>query len=277
MRLQTAQVAAEQERRRALPGPNVLELCSEADIVFMTLHGANGEDGRMQALLDLYGIRYTGPDYLSSALAMDKERTKQLFRIAGVPTPKGILVTVHSGIRTAAELGMQFPLVVKPCRGGSSVGVSIVYNDEEFREALRCSFALEPTALVEEYIRGREFSVAVVAGEAYPVIEIAPKQGFYDYKNKYEAGSTVETCPADLPPAITEQMQKYSVMAADVLGIRTYVRFDFMMRENGEMFCLEANTLPGMTPTSLVPQEAAAIGMDFPTLCERLIEVSLND
>lgn len=276
MHLQTSQVSVELEKRRELPGPNVLELCGEADIVFLTLHGANGEDGRMQALLDLYGIRYTGPDYLSSALAMDKERTKQLFRMAGVPTPMGVLVTAHAGIRTAAELGMSFPLVVKPCRGGSSVGVSIVYSDEEFREALRCSFSLEPTALVEEYIRGREFSVAVVAGEAYPIIEIAPKQGFYDYKNKYEAGSTVETCPADLPDAITEQMQKYSVMAADVLGIRTYVRFDFMMRENGEMFCLEANTLPGMTPTSLVPQEAAAIGMDFPTLCERLIEVSLE-
>ena len=276
MRSQSAKLKEEMARRRQFMGPNVVELCSEADIVFMALHGANGEDGRVQALLDLYGIRYTGTDYLSSALAMDKERTKQLFRIAGIPTPEGVMVLASEGVKDAEELGMQFPLIVKPCRGGSSVGVTIVNNNEELHEAMRVSFYLEPTALVEEYIKGREFSVAVVGGEAYPVIEIAPKEGFYDYKNKYEAGSTVETCPADITPEQTARMQRYSRMAADILGIEGYVRFDFMMRKNGDLFCLEANTLPGMTPTSLVPQEAAALGMNYPDLCERLIEVSLE-
>ena len=137
-------------------------------------------------------------------------------------------------------------------------------------------YGIEDQIVVERYIHGREFSVGLINGKALPVIEIAPKEGFYDYKNKYEAGSTVETCPADITPEQTARMQRYSRMAADILGIEGYVRFDFMMRKNGDLFCLEANTLPGMTPTSLVPQEAAALGMNYPDLCERLIEVSLE-
>ena len=256
-------------------GPGVIELCRAADIVFLVLHGANGEDGRVQAAFDLLGIRYTGTDYASSAVAMDKHRTKVIFEAAGVSTPRGIAVKKESAKEEILASGLSFPLIVKPCCGGSSVGVSIVEKEEELEAALELCFSYEPTAIVEEFVRGREFAVAVVDGEAYPVIEIAPKEGFYDYKNKYSPGATVETCPADIPEDWRDNMQNEAVNAAAALGITGYCRLDFIVAEDGTAYCLEANTLPGMTPLSLVPQEAAAIGLSFPELCEKLIEVSL--
>ncbi|MDC7291183.1 D-alanine--D-alanine ligase [Blautia schinkii] len=262
--------------RRSFFGPNVLKLCELADIVFLALHGANGEDGKVQAAFDLMGIRYTGTGFFSSAMAMDKGITKQLFMMNQVPTPKGAAMVKSSCTKNLKDLGMVFPVVVKTCCGGSSVGVYIAKNQEEYEKALDDAYSYENEVVVEEYIQGREFSVAVVDGKAYPVIEIAPLVGFYDYKNKYQAGSTVETCPAELSPELTEQMQRYAEKAAAALSLEAYSRMDFMMRENGEMFCLEANTLPGMTPTSLIPQEAQALGMDYPTLCEELIKVSLK-
>ena len=152
----------------------------------------------------------------------------------------------------------------------------MVEGPESFRKALEEAFAYEDQVVVEEFIRGREFSVAVIGGKAYPVIEITPKEGFYDYKNKYTAGCTVETCPADLPEEKTREMQDAAVRAAGALGIRGYCRLDFMMRPDGRIYCLEANTLPGMTPTSLIPQEAAALGISYPELCEELIRISLE-
>lgn len=262
--------------RRSFFGPNVLKLCELADIVFLALHGANGEDGKVQAAFDLMGIRYTGTGFFSSAMAMDKGITKQLFMMNQVPTPKGAAMVKSSCTKNLKDLGMDFPVVVKTCCGGSSVGVYIAKNQAEYEKALDDAYTYEDEVVVEEYIQGREFSVAVVDGKAYPVIEIAPLVGFYDYKNKYQAGSTVETCPAELSPELTEQMQRYAEKAAAALSLEAYSRMDFMMRENGEMFCLEANTLPGMTPTSLIPQEAQALGMDYPTLCEELIKVSLK-
>lgn len=174
------------------------------------------------------------------------------------------------------ELGMEFPVVVKTCCGGSSVGVYIVNDQAEYEKALKAAFSYEDEVVIEEYIKGREFSVAVVDGKAYPVIEIAPLEGFYDYKNKYQAGSTIETCPAELSPELTAIMQKYAELGAKALSLEAYCRLDFIMKENGEMYCLEANTLPGMTPTSLIPQEAQVLGMDYPSLCEELIRVSLK-
>ena len=147
---------------------------------------------------------------------------------------------------------------------------------KEYEQALKDAYSYEDEVVIEEYIKGREFSVAVVDGKAYPVIEIAPIQGFYDYKNKYQAGSTIETCPAELSPELTEKMQHYAEAGAKALFMEGYCRLDFMMKENGDMYCLEANTLPGMTPTSLIPQEARVLGIDYPTLCEKLIEVSLR-
>lgn len=254
-------------------GPNVLEICRQADIAFMGLHGANGEDGKVQAALDLYGVKYTGTGYLGSALAMDKGMTRQLAIPAGVPMADGF--TLHKQEdRILPSFG--FPCVVKPCCGGSSVGVSIAKDEAEYQKALEEAFSYEDRLVVEAFVKGREFSVGVVDGEAYPIIEIAPKEGFYDYKNKYQAGSTVETCPAELPEEIREKMQAAAVLFTQVLQLDTYSRMDFMLDADGEIYCLEGNTLPGMTPTSLLPQEAAALGISYEDLCEKLIAVSLK-
>ena len=257
-------------------GPNVIKICQAADIVFMALHGENGENGKIQAAFDLFGIQYTGSRYLGSALAMDKGLTKKIFLMDQVPTPKGVSMLKENCTRNIHDLGMEFPVVVKTCCGGSSVGVYIVNNQKEYEDAIDGAYSYEDEVVVEEYIRGREFSVAVVDGKAYPIIEIAPKQGFYDYKNKYQAGSTVETCPAEISPELTEKMQHYAEAGAKALCIEGYARFDFMMKENGDMYCLEANTLPGMTPTSLIPQEAKVLGIDYPDLCEELIRISFK-
>ena len=268
-------IKAMEKERRNFFGPNVLELCEMADIVFLGLHGANGEDGKVQAAFDLMGIRYTGTGYLSSALAMDKGLTKKMCLMNHVPTPIGLTVeSIEEGLAKAKE--MEFPIVVKTCCGGSSVGVYITYTQEEFERSLAEAFTYEDKIVLEEYIKGREFSVAVVDGKAYPIIEIAPLQGFYDFKNKYQAGSTIETCPAQISPELTEKMQSHAVAGAQALGLQAYSRLDFIMKENGDMYCLEANTLPGMTPTSLIPQEAAVLGMDYPTLCEELIRISMK-
>ena len=257
-------------------GPKVLEICREADVVFLALHGENGENGKVQAAFDLLGIVYTGSGYLGSALAMDKALSKKLFREGGVPTPGG--VTLHQGetIKSTAGYNVGLPCVVKPSCGGSSVGVFIAETEEAFQAAVAEAFSYESEIVVESYIKGREFSVGVVDGEAYPVIEIAPIEGFYDYKNKYQAGSTIETCPAEISAEQTAKMQEYAVLAYNVLKLENYARVDFMMDDNGDMYWREAKTLPGMTPTSLLPQEAAALGMTFADLCEKLIQVSLK-
>lgn len=253
-------------------GPNVIRICQSADIVFMALHGENGENGRVQAAFDLLGIKYTGTGYESSALAMDKILTKAIFKAREIPSPKYFILNNEDDIKYPSD----YPCVVKVACGGSSVGVFIPTNKGEYENALIEAFKYEKEVLVEQYIKGREFTVGVVDGEAYPIIEIAPIEGFYDYKNKYQAGSTVETCPANIPEDITKKMQTIAVDAYNALGMESYARMDFMMDENYNCYCLEANTLPGMTPTSLLPQEAAAIGEDYPTLCEKLVKISLK-
>lgn len=262
--------------RKEFFGPNVLEICKRADVVFLALHGACGEDGKIQATFDLLGVPYTGSGYLGSALAMDKAITKQLFRENGVPTPAGIILKKTDARRTAQEYGVGLPCVVKTACGGSSVGVYIAENEEMFEKALEDGFAFEDKLVIEQYVKGREFSVGVVDGKAYPIIEIAPLVGFYDYTNKYQAGNTIETCPAELSGELTKKMQSYAEKAYQVLRLEGYGRMDFMMDGQNNMYCLEANTLPGMTPTSLLPQEAGALGMTFAELCDKLIEVSIR-
>lgn len=257
-------------------GPNVIELCRMADIVFMALHGENGENGKIQAAFDLFGIRYTGTGYLGSALAMNKGMAKQLFLENGIPTPRGTSLKRGEEAAKIETCGIHFPCVVKPCSGGSSIGVSIVHDKAEYEQALKEAFRWENELVIEEYVKGREFSVGVIDFQALPIIEIAPVEGFYDYKNKYKAGSTVETCPAELSEQITKEMQGYAEKVAEVLGLNTYSRTDFLLDEEGRIFCLEANTLPGMTPTSLLPQEAKVTGVDFNQLCEKLIESSMR-
>lgn len=257
-------------------GPNVIELCRMADIVFMALHGENGENGKIQAAFDLFGIRYTGTGYLGSALAMNKGMAKQLFLENGIPTPRGTSLKRGEDAAKIEDCRIHFPCVVKPCSGGSSIGVSIVHDKAEYEQALKEAFRWENELVIEEYVKGREFSVGVIDFQALPIIEIAPVEGFYDYKNKYKAGSTVETCPAELSEQITKEMQGYAEKVAEVLGLNTYSRTDFLLDAEDHIFCLEANTLPGMTPTSLLPQEAKVTGVDFNQLCEKLIESSMR-
>ena len=252
-------------------GPNVIAICQSADIVFMALHGENGEDGRIQACFDLMGITYTGTDYVSSAVCMDKGLTKDIFAGYRIPTPQGIRLK-----KGEEKKKIPFPCIVKTCCGGSSVGVCIAHQEEEYEDALKEAFRYGDEVIVEQYIKGREFSVGVIDGRALPVIEIAPLTGFYDYKNKYQEGSAVETCPAILPEEKTKEMQGYAETAFKALRLKNYARMDFMMGEKGDVYCLEANTLPGMTPTSLLPQEAAAEGVDFESLCEAIIASALE-
>jgi len=252
-------------------GPNVIALCESADAVFMALHGANGEDGKIQACFELMGIPYTGTDFVSSAMAMDKGITKDLFKAHEIPTPAGIRLKKGEKEREKVP----YPCIVKACCGGSSVGVSIARNDEEYEAAKVEAFHYDPEVVIEQYIEGREFSVGVMDGKALPVIEIAPKQGFYDYKNKYQAGSTVETCPAELSEEKTKEMQQIAEKVFRALRMKNYARMDFMMGRDEKLYCLEANTLPGMTPTSLLPQEAAALGISFEDLCENILQYAL--
>ena len=268
-----AAVRALRPDARGIIGPHVLELCAKADIVFLALHGEEGENGKLQATLDLHGIRYTGSGYLGSALAMHKGLTKSLLLQAGIASPDGI--TLQRGQTPYADIG--FPCVVKPCSGGSSVGTSIVRSAAEYGPALEEAFRYEEKVLVETYIHGRELTVGVMDGKAMPVIEIIPKEGFYDYKNKYQAGATEELCPAPIGQEATRRIQRLAEKVSAALMIDAYCRCDFLWdTERDTFFCLEANTLPGMTPTSLIPQMAAEQGMDYGALCEEIIAVSLR-
>lgn len=271
-----AQLEELKKSRKEFFGPNVISLCRKADVVFLGLHGANGEDGKVQAVLDLLGIPYTGADYLSSAMAMSKSVTKEIFKAAGVPMAKGITVTKGAEWEPLYAYGMTYPCVVKPSCGGSSVGVFYAYGENEYREALASAFSYEDELIVEECVTGREFSVGILGEQALPVIEIIPKEGTYDYKNKYTPGATEEICPAHISEELREKIQRAALKAAKALGLDTYCRVDVLTDKDENCYCLEANTLPGMTPTSLLPQEAAVIGVDYPSLCERLIDISLK-
>lgn len=255
-------------------GPNVADICKAADIVFMALHGDNGENGKLQATFDVLGIKYTGTGSLGSALALHKGLSKRLFLTDDIPTPKSKLFVKAKN--EAFSVWNTYPCVVKPCSGGSSVGVAIAQNEQEFAKAMNDAFSFEEEVLVEQYIKGREFSVGIIGNKAMPIIEIKPKTGFYDYKNKYQKGFTEEICPADLDDSLTKEMQEQTVRVFDTLMLETYARVDFLLDENNKMYCLEANTLPGMTPTSLLPQEAAAAGMSYNQLCQTIVEESLK-
>ena len=256
-------------------GPGVFALCQGADIVYLALHGACGEDGRIQAALDLLGVPYTGSGCLASAIAMDKDLTKRL--VSGlVATPRWETVTVTR--ENLAELAERtaLPVVVKPVDSGSSIGVYIARTRPELSQALEDTLKLGGRTVLEEYIQGREIQVAILDGKALPSIEIIPKEGFYDYANKYQPGAAVEVCPADIPPEWERALAQAAETVFRAVGLSVYARADFMVTGDGTPYFLEINTLPGMTPTSLVPQEAAAVGMDYATLCETIIQKSLE-
>ena len=205
---------------------------------------------------------------------MDKGVTKAMFQMRGVSTPGGKSMKKKDRQDSLAALGMEFPVVVKTCCGGSSIGVYIVDDQEAYQKALDEAFEYENEVVVEEFIKGVEYTVAVVDGTAYPVVQIVPKEGFYDYENKYKPGAVQETCPAPISEELTKRLQEAAVDGYHALEMESYARLDFIVTEDEKIYCLEANTLPGMTPTSLIPQEAAVLGMDYPTLCEELIRVS---
>ncbi len=263
--------------QQALIGKNVLTVCAAADIVFLALHGAMGENGQLQATFDNFGIKYTGSGYIGSLLAMDKDLTKQLIRRAGIPTADWITFhTDESDIVERVEEKIGYPCVVKPCSCGSSVGVSMVNGREELAAALEAAKEYESLVLVEKTICGRELSIGVMDGVALPAIEIIPKTGFYDYKNKYQSGLTEEICPAPLTEKERETVAYYAVATHKALRLGAYSRVDFILQPDGVPVCLEANSLPGMTPNSLMPQMAREIGIDYDSFCEKLVEISLK-
>ncbi len=258
----------------ALIGRGIIEAARRADVVFLALHGSMGENGQLQATLDNYGIKYTGSGYVGSLLAMDKDISKKMFVGASVNTPDWIYVSVKNFDRERFEERIGYPCVVKPCSCGSSVGISIVETPKELTEALGFAAEYEEYVLVEKKIEGRELTVGILDGEVLPVIEIIPTEGFYDYTNKYQAGKTREVCPAEIPNSIREAVAEQSRRAFEALRLSGYARFDFIVDESGVPYCLEANTLPGMTPTSLLPQMAAEIGMDYGKLCLKIVELA---
>ncbi len=258
-------------------GPNVMELCRMADITFLGLHGGVGENGKLQATFDLLGIRYTGPDSLGCAVAMDKGITKHIFLETGVSTPQGVCIHKNKNKKSLEDLGLTLPVVIKPCSGGSSIGVYITHTQEEYEHALSASFETEDEVVIEQYIKGREFACGILDGKALPPIEIIPKNGFFDYANKYQDGATVEICPANISEEISERMKALAVRAFHVLKLNVYSRADFLLDDDGNLFCLEVNTLPGMTPASLLPKEAKAAGIAYGDLCEWIIRKSLEE
>ncbi|CAN5466130.1 D-alanine--D-alanine ligase [soil metagenome] len=255
----------------------------KADLVFLGLHGKFGEDGRIQTMLDMMNIKYTGSGALSSTVSMDKIYSKVILAHNNIKTPKWIelkenyhiLEEIYKKIKN--ELG--FPCVIKPNDEGSTVGLTILKEDAtvtDLEEAMLTAFGYSERVFAEEFIKGRELTVPVIGEEAFPVIEIRPEGGFYDYQHKYTKGMTSYLCPAELPDSVEEEVKDLALRSHIALRCEVYSRVDFILSEKNELYCLEVNTLPGMTETSLVPKSAAAKGMNFTKLIERLIQLSLN-
>jgi D-alanine-D-alanine ligase len=248
-------------------------LPAETDVVFLALHGTYGEDGTVQQQLEKVGVPYTGCDAEASRIAFDKVLTKQRCVDAGVPTAKFVVVETSE---IPWPRGWTPPVVVKPVRQGSSVGLQFVHRVEEWAGALREALRYDSQLLVEEKIEGRETTVGILDGQALPLVEVRPKQGVLDYHNKYTPGATEYFCPAAFDCAITERIQKAALGAFHAVGGRDYARVDVMVRANGEPVVLEVNTLPGMTETSLLPKAAAAAGLSYEMLCQRMVELALG-
>jgi D-alanine-D-alanine ligase len=250
----------------------------ECDVAFLGLHGGSGEDGTIQALLDLAGVPYTGSGHLASALAMDKDLSKHLMRAHGVRTADWLMATAALGTPSIREVerALGWPVIVKPSKQGSTVGLSIVKQPGELAAAVAEAFKHDDEVMIERFIAGRELSAPILGGEALPVGEIIPKHEIYDYECKYTPGMAEEIFPAPLSAAETAEVQKQARNAFAALKLSGCARIDFRMTSSGEFYCLEANTLPGMTATSLVPQGAAAAGISFPELCERIALLAVD-
>ena len=256
-----------------LPNLTAMKEITGADVVFLALHGGQGEDGTLQALLDMAKVKYTGSGHLSSALAMDKDLSKKLLRAADVKTADWLMAPAEIE-RVEGILGL--PVVVKPSKQGSTVGLTVVKKREDLEPAITEAFRYDDEVMIERFVPGRELTVGVLGDIAFPVGEIIPKHEIYDYECKYTPGMAEEVFPAELSPAATKRVQEQALEAFRALKLRGCARIDFRLTTEGEFYCLEANTLPGMTELSLIPQGAAAMGITFPDLCERIARLALE-
>jgi D-alanine-D-alanine ligase len=255
------------------PKPSQWTLPLVTDLVFLALHGSYGEDGQVQGELDDLGVLYTGCDAESSRIAFDKVLTKDRCLAAGIPTAR---YAVIKSANAPLPSGLNLPLVAKPVRQGSSVGLEFIQSANEWPAALKRSLSYDSEVLVEERIIGRETTVGILADSALPIVEVRPRQGCYDYKNKYTAGATEYFCPAEFDPETTQRIQRAALQAFRAVGGRDYARVDVMVDRNNNPFVLEVNTLPGMTETSLLPKAAAAAGFSYEALCQRMVDLALE-
>ncbi len=262
-------IAPENINENNIIGSNVIDACKKADIVYLALHGDVGENGKLQALLSLNCINYTGSDYDGCCFSMNKIVSKIISRNSGIKTADWCINELDTGVN--------FPCVVKPASCGSSVGITIVNNMSELYRALTSAKKYDSEVLIEEYIKGREFSVGILDNKPLPPIEIEVFTGFYDYNNKYQTGLAKETCPADIDNNLTNKLQNSALKIHKALYLKYYSRIDFIVDNQDEIYFLEANSLPGMTPTSLLPQEAEAVGIDYNELCHRIAMNALEN
>jgi D-alanine-D-alanine ligase len=244
------------------------------DVLFLALHGGAEEGGTLQALLDMVGIPYTGSGMLGSAMAMDKDITKRLLRDAGIPTANWLMAPVSAD---DVDDGLGWPVVVKPSKQGSTVGLSVVREPEELEAAIEMAFQFDDEVMVERFVPGRELTVPIVGDEPLPVGEIITKSGIFDYEAKYQPGVAEEIFPADVPDEIRMEAQRLALATHQTLKLRGFSRVDFRLDDSGGLWCLEVNTLPGMTGNSLVPKSAKAAGIPFPRLCERICELAIEE
>lgn len=266
-----AQIASVRGRAIAL-SPSAFN-ARDVELVFLALHGGAGEDGRIQAMLDLAGLAYTGSNHIASAVAMDKDLSKQLFRSVRVPTADWLMAPVTAD---AVERALGWPVVVKPNKQGSTVGLTVVREPSQLLEAIERAGAYDTEVMLEEFIAGREFTVGILEGEALPVGEIIAPGEVFDYQSKYQAGGAREIFPAEIDPAESNHMQELALRAHAVLKLGAYSRVDFRRDHQRRYWCLEANSLPGMTATSLLPQAAKAAGIEFPELLNRICQGALK-
>lgn len=261
--------------------PRLVADAGRIDVALIILHGRYGEDGTVQGLLELLGIPYQGSKVLGSAIAINKRLSKELYRSAGLPVARDKVIRRREGLDVGSIVdGLGWPLVVKPCQEGSSIGIRIVRDEKTLASAAQEALTLDEEVLLEEYIQGREITVGILGNdtlEALPIVEIIPseKYEFFDTEAKYEEKASQEICPAELPEAITRQAQEYALKAHRALQLRGYSRTDMIVRGE-DIFLLETNTIPGMTRTSLFPQAAQALGLTFSALLDRLIELALE-
>jgi len=250
-------------------GPDFV-LPQGVDLAYNMIHGTFGEDGQLQDILDARGIPYTGEGAAGSKVAFDKILSKKQFDAASVPTAKWHI------IREGEQPQLELPFVIKAPKQGSSVGVHIIKHASQVPAALADCFQFGDEVLVEEFVKGRELTIGILGQEALPIIEIVPNEGFYDYAHKYTKGASEYFVPADIGAEATQLVQEAAVAAHKALGLEVYSRVDILLAPDGRIGVLEINTIPGMTETSLLPKAAAVVGFDFPALCERIAEISLN-